>query len=127
MSIPLIIANILTVGAFFLHTFVGTYELNEIKPSVEEEEKIEKWTLALCGWHWLSFDLFVASVVLTVFSFADIPNESIYLEIISLIFFGYGVVWFFVVVFSDKFPKRFLKLPQWLLMFVISGLIWMAC
>ena len=127
MSIPLIIANILTVGAFFLHTFVGTYELKETKPPVEDNLKTEKWTLALCGWHWLSFDLFVASIVLTVFSFVDIPHESIYLQIISIIFLGYGVVWFFVVVFSDKFPNRFFKLPQWILLLVIGGLIWMAC
>jgi len=50
----------LTLLAFVLHTFVGDKELKVNEPTAETDEnfkKIEKWTMAICGWHWVSFDL----------------------------------------------------------------------
>ncbi len=60
MNISLIIANILTVLAFVIHTFVGDREIRILEPQETENEnfqKQEKWTMARCGWHWVSFGL----------------------------------------------------------------------
>lgn len=60
MNIPILAANILTLLAFFIHTFMGDKELKLIKPNFASDDnyqKIEKWTMARCGWHWVSFDL----------------------------------------------------------------------
>lgn len=73
MSIPLLIANFLTTSAFFLHTFMGDKELKILEPKDLENQNSflerEKWTMARCGWHWVSFDLLFASVGLAIINF----------------------------------------------------------
>ena len=62
MNILILIANILTLLAFSLHTFMGDRDLKIIQPATDliiGTEKQEKWTMARCGWHWISFDLFL--------------------------------------------------------------------
>ena len=80
MSIPVLIANILTLLAFFIHTFMGDRELKIIQPSAEMDDwaaKQEKWTMARCGWHWISFDLLFASIGLALINFTDFfDNEK---------------------------------------------------
>jgi hypothetical protein len=52
MSITILIANIFTLLAFILHTFVGDKELkvNEPKDGNDENfQKREKWRMARCG------------------------------------------------------------------------------
>jgi hypothetical protein len=65
MNIAILIANILTLLAFVIHTFVGDKELKVNEPTNETNDnfqKIEKWTMARCGWHWVSFDLLFATI-----------------------------------------------------------------
>ena len=128
MNIPILIANILTLLAFFIHTFMGDKELRLIEPKQDNDEKSikqEKWTMARCGWHWISFDLLVASLGLGLINFTDyFDNAKTLLQILSIYFLGYAIVWTLTILISKQFPKNYLKLGQWILLITISGLIY---
>jgi len=128
MNIPILIANILTVLAFFIHTFMGDRELKIIQPPTQDNNwttKQEKWTMARCGWHWISFDLLFASVGIALINFTNyFENEKTLLQILSFYFLGYATTWTLTIFISKKFPKNYLKLGQWLLLLAISSLLY---
>lgn len=128
MNTAILIANSLTLFAFALHTFVGDKELKVNEPSETSEDKIlkrEKWTMARCGWHWISFDLLFASIGLGLINFTDFfDNEKTLLQILTIYFLGYAIVWAVTITISKQFPKNYLKLGQWILLLAISGLIY---
>lgn len=128
MSILILIANILTLLAFTLHTFMGDKELKTIQPSIKLEnwtEKQEKWTMARCGWHWISFDLLFATIGLGLINFTEFfENEKTLLQILTVYFLGYAIVWALTIIISKHFPKNYLKLGQWILLLLISMLIY---
>ncbi|MEM1137764.1 MAG: hypothetical protein AAGI07_18135 [Bacteroidota bacterium] len=128
MNISILIANILTFLAFVIHAFVGDKELKMNEPEIDKEnnyQKIEKWTMARCGWHWVSFDLLFASIGLGLINFTDFfESEKELSQILAIYFFGYAVVWATVVIISKRFPRNYLKLGQWILLLIISGLIY---
>jgi len=128
MIIPILIANILTLLAFFIHTFMGDRELKIIEPSSDTDKwvtKQEKWTMARCGWHWISFDLLFASIGLALINFTDFfENEKLFLQILTIYFLGYALVWAITIFISKPFEKNFLKLGQWILLLMVSGLIY---
>ena len=130
MDIAILIANILTLLAFLIHTFVGDKELKVNEPSTDTDNwitKQEKWTMARCGWHWVSFDLLFASIGLAIINFTDyFDNEKTLLQILSLYFLGYAMAWGFTILISKKFQKNYLKLGQWMLLLSISGLIYLG-
>ena len=128
MNISILIANILTLLAFAIHTFLGDKELKVNEPTEKDNEnfqKREKWTMARCGWHWVSFDLLFASIGLGLINFTNyFDNEKTLLQIFTIYFLGYAIVWAFTIIISKQFPKNFLKLGQWILLLLISGLIY---
>lgn len=132
MNIPILSASILTLLAFFLHTFAGDKELkvNEPTDALENDfQKREKWTMARCGWHWISFDLLFATIGLGLINFTNyLHDEKTLLQILSIYFLGYAIVWAITVAISKQFPYNFLRLGQWMLLLVISGLLYVgAC
>jgi hypothetical protein len=130
MIIPILIANILTLLAFAIHTFLGDKDLKVNEPTEEIDKKYqkrEKWTMARCGWHWISFDLLFASIGLGLINFTNyFDNEKTLLQILTIYFSGYAIVWILTIVISKQFPKNYLKLGQWILLLVISGLIYLG-
>lgn len=128
MNILILIANILTFLAFVIHTFVGDKELKINEPTGETDEnfqKREKWTMSRCGWHWVSFDLLFATIGLGFINFTSyFENEKMLLQLLSIYFLGYAIVWALTIVVSKQFPKNYLKLGQWILLLLISGLIY---
>lgn len=130
MDLYILIANILTITAFFIHAFIGDKELKQIEPMYENDEKNKKreiWTMARCGWHWVSFDLFLASIGLALINFSNFfDNEKTLLQILSVYFSGYALVFLFTIFISKKFSKNYLKLGQWILLLIICGLIFMG-
>ena len=127
VNIPILVASILTGLAFLAHTFGGDIELISIQPSVSINSWAEKqqiWTMARCGWHWISFDLLLATVALTLINFTNyFENKKTILQLLSLYFFGYAIVWFIVILISPSFPNNFINLGQWMLLLTIGGLI----
>lgn len=130
MNIPILLANTLTLLAFVLHTFVGDKELKIIQPSSDHDnliQKQEKWTMARCGWHWISFDLLFATIGLGMINFTNyFANEKTLLQIMTVYFLGYAVAWALTIAISKQFPKNYLKLGQWILLLFISGLIYLG-
>ena len=130
MNIPVLIANILTLLAFVIHTFMGDKELKIIQPTTGLDDwsaKQEKWTMARCGWHWISFDLLFASIGLALINFTDVfDNEKTLLQILSIYFLGYSIAWAVTILISKQFPKNYLKLGQWILLLVISSLLYLG-
>jgi len=128
MNIPISAANILTLLAFLIHTFMGDKELKIIQPTEGIDNwtnKQEKWTMARCGWHWVSFDLLFVSIGLALINFTDcFDNERVLLQILAFYFLGCAIVWTITILISKPFEKNFLKLGQWLLLLIISGLIY---
>jgi len=130
MSTYILVANILTLIAFFLHTFQGDKELRMIEPVSAEDPKYllqEKWTMARSGWHWISFDLLFATIGLAIINFTELLDcENLLLKILSLYFLGYGIFWLIGIVISQSFPKSYLKLGQWILLWIISVLLYLG-
>jgi hypothetical protein len=128
MNIPILSANILALLAFFIHTFMGDRELKIIEPESENDEKYlkrEKWTMVRSGWHWISVDLLFATIGLGIINLTDFfTSEKLLLQILAIYFLGYGIVWLIVITISKSFPKNYLKLGQWILLFLISGLLY---
>ena len=128
MNIPILIASILTLTAFVVHTFIGDRELGVLEPTTNEKdnyEKQEKWTMARCGWHWISVDLLFATIGLGLVNFtAYFDNEKVVLQLLACYFLAYSIVWGVIIFISKKFPKNYLKLGQWGLLLVISVLIY---
>jgi len=128
MNIPILSANILALLAFFIHTFMGDRELKIIEPESENDEKYlkrEKWTMVRSGWHWISVDLLFATIGLGIINLTDFfESEKLLLQILAIYFLGYGIVWLIVITISKSFPKNYLKLGQWILLFLISGLLY---
>ena len=123
MNNSILFANILTLMAFVIHTFVGDKELKLIEPN-DSDLKLEKFTMARCGWHWISIDLLFATIGLGLINFTNyFDSEKTLLQLLSLYFLGYSIVWIFVIFISKPFPKNYLKLGQWILLLLISGLI----
>jgi len=130
MNIPILIANILTLLAFVIHTFIGDRELKVIEPQDEDDDqflKREKWTMARSGWHWISFDLLFATIGLGLINFTDyLECERLLLQVLMIYFLGYGIAWLIGILISKRFPNNYLKLGQWILLWVISGLIYIG-
>lgn len=135
MNMPLIIANILTFLAFFLHTFGGDKELRALEPAANHQhnnsnnskgKNQETWTMARSGWHWISVDLLFFTIGLGLINFSDFfsaSHEKLLLQILALYFFTYAFVWILVIAISKQFPKNYFKLGQWILFIVIASLI----
>ncbi len=130
MNIPILIANILTLLAFVIHTFIGDKELKVNEPTVgidENFQKREKWTMARCGWHWVSIDLLFATIGLGLINFTNnFDNEKTLIQILTIYFLGYSIAWGFTILISKQFPKNYLKLGQWILLLVISSLLYLG-
>lgn len=127
MNITLLIANALIFLAFLIHTIMGDRELHLIQPesgSDNNYQKTEKWTMARCGWHWISIDLLLATIGIGIINFTNyLENEKFLLQLLSIYFLSYAIIWTLTIYISRQFPKNYLKLGQWLLLLVISALI----
>lgn len=127
INIPILIANILTGLAFLVHTIGGDIKLTSIQPDLNINNWVENqqiWTMARCGWHWISFDLLFASIALALVSFTNyFENKKTILQLLSNYFFGYAIIWFLVIFISPSFPNNFINLGQWILLLTIGGLI----
>lgn len=130
MNLPLIFAGSLSLLAFFVHTFVGDKEIRMHQPENSDPDwlkKQESWTMARSCWHLYSIDLLFASLGIFFIYFTDYFNEEhVLLGILALYFFAYAVAWLIGIFISKKFPKNYLKLGQWALLFAISGLLYYA-
>lgn len=127
MNTYLIIANGLTFLTFIAHTFGGDIEYKYIEPKNESPTKMQSWTMGRGAFHIVSIDFLLATTAISLINFSDFfSNKSQVIDILSLYFFGYGLAFLITLIISKRFPKMFLKLSQWLLLWVISGFIYLG-
>jgi len=125
MNILILIANGLALLTLIVHTFWGDKDLKVIEPKDNDVNKIEKWVMARGAFHIVSMDFLLATIGLTLINFTDIFNETqnLLLQILAIYFFMYSIGFLIIVAISKQFPKNYLKLGQWILLLIISGLI----
>ncbi|EAY31666.1 hypothetical protein [Microscilla marina] len=130
MNTYLIIVNILGGLAFGVHTFMGDRELHLITPASNDShwlKKQETWTMTRCGWHWISFDLLMLTVLLSLINFTNwIPHPAFVVQLLAIYTLGYALFWLVTVAISRSFAQNYLKLGQWMLMLLISGLLFLG-
>lgn len=130
MNTILIAANILTLLTFIIHTFGGDKELRDIQPDSDSENwksKQVKWSMARGAFHIVSADFLLATAGLTLINFTDFFEDKILiLRILAVYFFAYGIAFLMSLIISKKFKNIYIKLWQWVLMFIISGLIYLG-
>lgn len=126
MNTVLIIANVLVLFTFVIHTFGGDREYKKIEPSLEGPERLRVfWTMGRGAFHIVSIDFLFATIGLALINFTDYFSETkLLLDLLALYFLGYGFGFFIALVISKKFPKIFFKMWQWLLMLTIAALIY---
>lgn len=125
MNYYLIIANILTFLSFIIHTLEGDRDLKFLLPKKENEEKQTKWTQARAGWHWVSVDLLLVSILLASVNFTHLVDghERFVLQLVAICFYAYATSWILVIFVSKSFERNYLKLGQWGLLLLIGMLI----
>jgi hypothetical protein len=76
----------------------------------------------------VSMDFLLATIGLILINFAEIFKESQNLlqQILGIYFFMYSFGFLIVIAISKQFPKNYLKLGQWILLPIISGLIYLG-
>jgi len=128
MNILALAAGILTLIAFGAHAVVGTREYRAVDPGRTPGPARTAWVQALCGWHWVSFDLLATGVLFVLIGLAEVvPDEASVLLILSVYFAACGLVWLGTLIVSGAaVERRYLVLGQWMLCFVVAGLAFFA-
>ncbi len=125
----LFIAAILGLIAFFAHAFVGDKEFRLLRPNNDSNEKTqETWIQTRAGWHWVSIDLLLSSLLLFLFSTTSLLSNirTELLSLLSLYFLICSIVWLAIVLLSKNKPKQILVLGQWIFCFIMSTLIYLS-
>lgn len=126
MTIPLLIANVVTLLALLVHIFLGDKDIRFIEPDGKNPKKLENWIMARGAFHVVSVDMLMMTAGLTLINFTGFLDEqrNILLKIMSLYFLLYAVFFLVCIFISKPLPKKFLKLCQWALFLIIGGLIY---
>jgi len=79
----------------------------------------------MCAFQMLAVDIGTIAGLLFVISLTDIiPFEREALLVLSLVYLLWGVVWLVQLFWLKSDGKTYLVLPQWVLWFVCSGLLY---
>jgi len=125
MNIPVLIVACIMLLAFIAHIVGGTKETLNISPNKENEKLTLNWKQAMCAFQMLSIDLFVTMVVLFIISLTEIiPFEYELTIILSVVFLMWGVVWLIQLLWLKSKRKEYFLLPQWIIWFVCSPLLY---
>lgn len=126
MNAILIIANVLVLFTFIIHTFGGDREYQKIEPEPDSPKRFRIfWTMGRGAFHIVSIDFLFATIGLALINFTDYFTETtLLLNLLSLYFLGYGIAFLSTLIISKKFSNIYFKMWQWLLMLANSGLIY---
>ena len=121
MSVPFLIAALLATVAFLGHGLGG--ELRKLKDlqgtSLPDTDKLE----LRAAWHVVTLTLLWSSITLFVVAFSDfIEHPDTVGEFIALLFFGYSLIWAWIV--ATTRVTMLLRLPQWIVALGVAGFSW---
>jgi hypothetical protein len=130
MNLPILTANILTFLTLIGHTFIGDRDLKTIEPENIDSKfysKLEQWVHARAHHYMVSMDFLLATIGLILINFTDFfQDKSLILQILSIYFLAYSIGFLVSIIVSKQFPKNYLKLGHWILLIIISGLIYLG-
>jgi len=125
MNIPVLVVACVMLLAFIAHLLGGTKETASIFPGDENDKLILNWKQAMCAFQMLSIDLLVVMVVLFIIALTDmISFEYELTKILSLIFLLWGIVWLVQLFWLKSKRTTYLFLPQWIIWFICSALLY---
>jgi len=125
MNIPILIVACVMLLALIAHVLGGTKETARIYPNSDNEKLTQNWKQAMCAFQMLSIDLLVVMIVLFVIALTDIISFEYELTIIfSIIFLLWGIVWLIQLFWLKSKRKTYLLLPQWIIWFICSALLY---
>jgi len=126
MNTVLILANVLVLLTFIVHTFGGDIEYQKIEPEPESPKRFRVfWTMGRGAFHIVSIDFLFATIGLALINFTDYFKETnLLLNLLALYFLGYGIAFLGTLIISRKFQNIYLKMWQWLLLLANAGLIY---
>jgi len=119
------IACVISFLAFIIHTFIGDKEIRMIRPKLGiDATLVEKWMMARAGWHWVSFDLLLISGILLAICLTEpVSWTPWFLIALGCCILALGCIWLAVIAFSERLPKKYINLGQWLLLWLIGLLV----
>jgi len=125
MNTPVLIVACISSLAVVAHVFGGTAETASLSPDSNDEKLTRSWKQTMCAFQMLAIDLLAVSVTLFVIALTDIITFEYELTLfLSLLFFLWGVVWLIQLLWIKSNAKTYLILPQWVLWFICSGLLY---
>jgi hypothetical protein len=128
MNAWIILANILLCIVFVAHTWWGDKEIRMIEPSQSGGAHKDAWVMSRGAFHMVSVDFLVMLIAISLVNFTSILKgyESIILTLMTYYFAAYAAVFLFTLMLCKSYPGKFLRLPQWVILAVISGLLFMG-
>ena len=125
MNIPIFIVACVSLLAVLAHVFGGTKDNASIAPEKHDALLIRNWKQSMCAFQMLAVDLLLVTIVLFTIALTDIISFEYELTLfLSLVFFLWAVVWLIQLLWLKSERKTFLQLPQWILWFICSGLLY---
>ena len=116
LNIPLLIAGILTTIAALVHSIAG--EITTVRPLLSTElNEVPKLELR-AAWYMVAVHLFASAIMLFILAFTT-PRDVVMGRFLAIQFFGYGLAFLGLAVFNRI---GLFRAPQWVLLFLISGL-----
>lgn len=125
MNIPILLAALLSLIAFAAHAFIGDRELTLLRPGRESDnKKRETWIQSRAGWHWVSVDLLLSSLLLLLIAATNfIQAKTEILAILAIYFLLCGLAWLGTVWFSRNDNRQLIILGQWIFCWIMVALI----
>ncbi len=125
MNIPVLIVACVSLLAVVAHIFGGTAETASLSPDKENKKLVRSWKQSMCVFQMLAIDFLLVTVVLFLISLTNIiPFEYELTLFLSFVFFLWGIVWLIQLFWLKSNTQTYLILPQWILWFVCSALLY---
>lgn len=135
MNIFLLSAGLLTLVTFIIHIYIGDKELCQLNPSKLNYENCSEntetltyiWIQTRCAFHMISSSLLLSGLLLICISNnLFIKFNKILLIYLAVQYFLYTIFWIVTLIVSKAPAKFYLKLGQWIMLFIIGLLIFLG-
>jgi hypothetical protein len=133
MNSQLFIVGCVTAFAFLAHLFIGTKESMSISPAklAHAPEQTasatlqKNWLQTMCAFQMISVDLLVLSILIFVMALTDIiPSEQPIILALSAFYLLWGFAWLLQLALLKAKAEIYLKLGQWIMWLLCSGLLY---
>ena len=123
MNVYVLVAGVLTLLTFFVHTFVGTFETLQTKVDFKDSKVEKNWYQSLQAWHLITAYLLFTAILLFVIAASDVLEDKKTIAfIIGGQFFFWSISWL-ITLFTTNSRKYWTQLFHWTIFLAISLLL----